>query len=133
MNMKAPSPEAPSPDPITADGRRGIPTGALRLLKALSCESRLSILCHLSTGEQTVGCLADRVRLRQATVSQHLALLRADGLVTSRREAQRIWYALAPGPTAELLAVLRDLFCRWDAPAAAPIPPDHDGEHIHER
>src|SRR4029077_210539 len=64
------------------------------LLKALSNRHRLLIICQLIDGERSVGDLADFLSLRDSTVSQHLALLRKDGLVAARRDAQTIYYSI---------------------------------------
>ena len=68
---------------------------AAQLLKALASPVRLKILCQLVDGEKAVGQLAELLQARDALVSQHLALLRKDGLVRTRREAQTIWYSIA--------------------------------------
>lgn len=81
-------------------------------LKALSHESRLLILCALSEGEKSVGELEDLLAQRQATVSQQLARLRLDGLVTTRREGQMIYYSLANDDVRAVLATLYEVFCR---------------------
>ena len=70
------------------------------LLKALANRHRLLIVCQLIDGERSVGELAEFLGLRDSTVSQHLALLRKDGLVTSRRDGQTIWYSIASDPGA---------------------------------
>ncbi len=69
------------------------------------------ILCHLGSGEKSVGELEQLLDLRQAAVSQMLARLRDDGLVTTRREGKTIFYALADEKTAEVIAMLYRLFC----------------------
>lgn len=84
---------------------------AAQLLKALANEHRLLILCTLSEGELSVGELNGRVALSQSALSQHLALLRRDGLVQTRRVSQQIFYSLAPGPAAQIITVLHDLYC----------------------
>lgn len=84
---------------------------AARLLKALANEKRLLLLCLLVEGERSVGELNARVDLSQSALSQHLAVLREDGLVTTRREAQTIYYALAPGPAQRIIATLHDIYC----------------------
>ena len=85
---------------------------AARLLRQLSNESRLLLLCHLAAeGEATVGALAEVVGLSQPALSQHLAKLREDGLVATRREAQAIHYRLVDPRVARVLALLRELFC----------------------
>ena len=89
---------------------------AARLLKALANERRLAILCHLGRGEMTVGQLADAVGLSLSALSQHLAKLRADGVVTARRRSQTIVYALASREAAAVIDVLAGLYC--PAPAA---------------
>ena len=85
------------------------------LLKALSNESRLLVLCNLTTGEKSVGQLQRQVGLSQSALSQHLARLREDGLVRTRRESQTIYYSLAGEAASRVIAVLYELYC---APAA---------------
>jgi ArsR family transcriptional regulator, virulence genes transcriptional regulator len=84
---------------------------ATRLLKALSNRSRLMILCSLARGELTVGQVNQRVPLSQSALSQHLAVLRKDGLVNTRRVAQTIYYTLADGPAARIIELLHDSYC----------------------
>jgi DNA-binding transcriptional ArsR family regulator len=85
---------------------------AARLLRLLANENRLLLLCHLAAGgEMTVGALAEAVGLSQPALSQHLAMLREDGLVASRKAAQATFYRLADPRAARVLALLRDLFC----------------------
>jgi ArsR family transcriptional regulator, virulence genes transcriptional regulator len=84
---------------------------ATRLLKALSNSSRLMVLCSLAQGELTVGQLNERVPLSQSALSQHLAVLRRDGLVRTRRSAQTIYYSLAVGPAGRLIETLHEIFC----------------------
>jgi DNA-binding transcriptional ArsR family regulator len=84
---------------------------AARLLRLLAHEKRLLVLCHLAgTGETNVSELAREVGLSQSALSQHLALLREDGLVATRRESQTIWYRLADPKAARLLGVLHELY-----------------------
>jgi DNA-binding transcriptional ArsR family regulator len=84
---------------------------ASELLKALSNRHRLLIICQLIDGERSVGELAEFLSLRDSTVSQHLALLRKDGLVSARREAQTIFYSIASEPAREVLKTLYLAFC----------------------
>src|SRR5690349_24323478 len=85
---------------------------AARLLRLLANERRLLLLCQLvAAGEMSVGTLAGAVGLSQPALSQHLAKLREDGLVATRRESQAVFYRLADPKAAHLLAVLRELFC----------------------
>jgi DNA-binding transcriptional ArsR family regulator len=72
---------------------------------------RLQILCVLAEGEQSVGALNRRIPLSQSALSQHLALLRDDGLVATRREAQTIYYSARPGPALDVIRVLHGHFC----------------------
>ncbi len=81
------------------------------LLKALSNRHRLLIICQLIDGERSVGDLGEFLGLRDSTVSQHLALLRKDGLVSARRDAQTIYYSIASDPAREVLKTLYQLFC----------------------
>jgi DNA-binding transcriptional ArsR family regulator len=81
------------------------------LLKALSNRHRLLIICQLIDGERSVGELAEFLNLRDSTVSQHLALLRKDGLVAARRDAQTIYYSIASAPAREVLKTLYQVFC----------------------
>lgn len=84
---------------------------AAQMLKALANESRLLVLCTLSEGELSVGELNERVDISQSALSQHLAVLRRDGLVTTRRESQTIYYSLPDGPVTEIIGVLHGIFC----------------------
>ncbi|MBJ7406082.1 MAG: helix-turn-helix transcriptional regulator [Bradyrhizobium sp.] len=84
---------------------------ASELLKALANRHRLLIICQLIDGERSVGELAEFLSLRDSTVSQHLALLRKDGLVSARREAQTIFYSISSEPAREVLKTLYQAFC----------------------
>lgn len=84
---------------------------AAAFLKALAHEGRLMILCHLNTGEKSVGELETLLSSRQAAVSQQLARLRIDGLVKFRRDGKTIYYSLADGKSERTIALLYDLFC----------------------
>lgn len=86
------------------------------ILRALANERRLLILCKLvERGESSVGALAEEVGLSQSALSQHLAKMREEGLVTFRRESQTLWYRIKDPRIEELFATLHNLFCR--APA----------------
>jgi len=84
---------------------------ASELLKALANRHRLLIICQLIDGEHSVGELAEFLSLRDSTVSQHLALLRKDGLVSARRDAQTIFYSIASEPARDILKTLYQAFC----------------------
>jgi DNA-binding transcriptional ArsR family regulator len=81
------------------------------LLKALSHESRLLLLCLLAEKERSVGELEEILSLRQPTVSQQLARLRFDDLVTTRREGKTIYYSIANEDVRRLIEVIYDIFC----------------------
>jgi ArsR family transcriptional regulator, virulence genes transcriptional regulator len=81
------------------------------LLKSLSNRHRLLIICQLIDSERSVGELAEFLGLRDSTVSQHLALLRKDGLVSARRDGQTIHYSIASEPAREVLKTLYQVYC----------------------
>ena len=83
---------------------------AARLLKLLANEQRLVVLCRLSSGEMSVTELGEHVDLSQSALSQHLAKLRADKLVATRRDAQTIYYRLADPIAERLVGVLCELY-----------------------
>jgi ArsR family transcriptional regulator len=85
---------------------------AATLLKAMANEARLLVLCHLAeSGELSVGELVDRIDLSQSALSQHLARLREEGLVATRKDAQTVFYSVCDPRAGQLLALLNDLFC----------------------
>ena len=84
---------------------------AALLMKALSNRNRLMILCRLTGGERQVGDLAAEVGLSQSALSQHLALLRQDGLVTARRQGVAMHYAIADPAVARVIALLAEIYC----------------------
>ena len=90
---------------------------AAQLLKALGNRHRLSILCLLLDGEKSVGQLVPLVGLSQSALSQHLARLRHDGLVRTRRSAQVIYYTLEGAQARALLETLHGLYCCGSEPA----------------
>lgn len=87
---------------------------AARLLKHLAHETRLLVLCHLWEHELSVGELNRRIDVSQSVLSQHLAVLRTDGVVDTRREAQSIFYRLADPKAQRILALLHELYCPAD-------------------
>ncbi|ALK09449.1 ArsR/SmtB family transcription factor [Blastochloris viridis] len=80
-------------------------------LKALANRYRLMVLCELHRGERSVGELQDMVGLSQSALSQHLARLRADALVATRRDGHTIFYSIASPGVSRVIAVLYDLYC----------------------
>ena len=92
---------------------------ASTLLKAMSNQSRLLILCQLNEGEKSVGELERIVGLSQSALSQHLARLRRDKLVKTRREAQTIFYSLHGDEALRVINTLYGLYCDTSSNAAA--------------
>jgi DNA-binding transcriptional ArsR family regulator len=84
---------------------------AARLLKSVSNEYRLMVLCQLVEGEKSVGELERLVGLSQSALSQHLARLRRENIVHTRRQAQTIYYSLACDDTSRLIKALHDIYC----------------------
>jgi DNA-binding transcriptional ArsR family regulator len=84
---------------------------AAALLKSLANPHRLLILCVLGEGEMSVGALNERIALSQSALSQHLAVLREEGLLNARREAQTIYYSVRPGPALDIIRVLHGHYC----------------------
>lgn len=83
------------------------------ILRALANERRLMILCKLvEFGEATVGTLVDAVGISQSALSQHLAKMREERLVTFRRESQTLWYRIADPRIEQLFATMHQLFCK---------------------
>jgi DNA-binding transcriptional ArsR family regulator len=89
------------------------------LLKAMSNEHRLLILCQLLPGEKSVGELERLIGLSQSALSQHLARLRRDTLVQTRRQAQTIYYSLAGTDATAVINTLYSLYCKPEEPRAA--------------
>lgn len=87
------------------------------LLKSLANRHRLLIVCQLVEGERSVGELVAFLNIRDSTVSQHLALLRKDGLVTTRRDGQTIWYSIANPIARTVIETLYQAYC-----ASPPTP-----------
>ena len=83
---------------------------ASRLLKLMSSEQRLMILCKLSDGEQSAGELTELVGLSQGAASQHLQKMKAEGLVDTRRDAQTIYYRLADDAARQVIDLLCNIY-----------------------
>jgi DNA-binding transcriptional ArsR family regulator len=84
---------------------------ASSLLGALSNEKRLVILCQLVDQERSVSDLTERLGAPQSTISQHLGVLRREGLVETRRDAQTLYYSLAGNEARAILETLQALYC----------------------
>ena len=87
---------------------------ASEFLKALSHETRLLLLCLLSEKERSVTDLENSLSLRQPTISQQLARLRLDGLVTTRREGKTVYYSIADDDIKRVIALLHEIFCKGE-------------------
>ena len=98
-----------TPDPESMRKHAG---EAARMMKAFGNENRLMVLCALADGELSVSELLERVDLSQSALSQHLAILRREDLVTTRREAQSIYYSLSSPAAGRVINVLHDTYCR---------------------
>ncbi len=107
----------------SADFHLKLPRAAA-LLKAMSNQHRLAILCHLGLGERSVGELERLVGLSQSALSQHLSRLRQHGVVATRRDAQTIFYSLKGEEARRVIQTLHALYC---ADAAEP-PEARTGE-----
>lgn len=96
---------------VDLDRLRAAAGDAAATLRAFGNEDRLLLLCELSQAERSVGELADRTGIVQPTLSQQLAVLRAQELVATRREGKQVFYSIADRRTLELLKTLHRLFC----------------------
>ncbi|RAI44519.1 ArsR/SmtB family transcription factor [Rhodoplanes roseus] len=96
-------------------------TEACTLLRALASPHRLMMVCALLERERSVGELAEALGMRIPNASQHLTLLRKDGLVTARRDGQTVWYAIASPEARDLLTALHRVYCT--PVPVCPAPP----------
>ena len=87
---------------------------ATDMLKLLGHPDRLMVLCQLKNGEASVGELSRMLNIKQSPLSQHLARMRHEGVVESRREAQTIYYRLSGDKVAQIVTVLYELYCVTD-------------------
>jgi DNA-binding transcriptional ArsR family regulator len=99
------------PAPTDFGALRANAAQAARLLRALSNENRLMLLCLLFEGEKTVGELNESLPLSQSALSQHLAVLREEGMVNTRREGQSIYYELGSQPAQRVIQTLHSVYC----------------------
>ena len=86
-------------------------TQASELMRTLGHKDRLMILCHLISGEKSVGGLVRLLEIPQSPLSQHLARMRKEKLVTTRREAQTIYYSIASGEAMRMVELMHELYC----------------------
>lgn len=103
---------------------------ASNLLKSLGNGTRLMILCHLSQGEMSVGALQAIIGITQSALSQHLARLRRDGLVDTRRESQTIYYSLASPEAARVIATLYEMYCAPQPQHPTAASANNNGETV---
>lgn len=96
---------------LDAEEMIGRAQDAANLLKALAHEGRLMIMCHLSSGEKSVTELETLLESRQAAVSQQLARLRLEGLVSCRREGKVIFYSLSDRRAARVVELIYEMYC----------------------
>lgn len=81
------------------------------LMKTLGHKDRLMVLCHLTSGEKSVGELAALLDIPQSPLSQHLARMRKESMVTTRREAQTIYYSIASSEAARFVELMHEIYC----------------------
>lgn len=112
-NPVHPSHECPhlSAAPATTSELEDSAHSAARLLKLLASEQRLLILCKLIDRECSVGELSEHIHLTQSATSQHLARMRAEGLVDTRRDAQTIYYRLKDPAAIRIIRTLSEIYC----------------------
>ncbi len=84
---------------------------ASELMKTLGHKDRLMVLCHLSSGEKSVSQLAGLLDIPQSPLSQHLARMRKEELVSTRREAQTIYYSIASPQATRMVQLMHELYC----------------------
>ncbi len=101
--------EAASLDTMRAEAER-----ASSLMKTLGHAGRLMVLCHLADHEMSVGEIAESLEMSQSALSQHLARMRAEGLVETRRESQTVYYRLADGDARQVIESLYRIYCPSD-------------------
>lgn len=86
--------------------------GASTMMKTLGHSGRLMVLCHLAEGEKSVGELVDILDIPQSSLSQHLARMRAEDLVETRRQAQTVFYRLKEGDVRRIIEMLYKIYCQ---------------------
>jgi DNA-binding transcriptional ArsR family regulator len=111
MNADRRSPSGRPASRLDFEAMKRNASAAVSLLKGLANESRLMIVCVLAEGEHSVGQLNRRIKLSQSALSQHLAVLREQGMVLTRRESQTIYYRLSDHTTVDIIELLHDVYC----------------------
>lgn len=101
---------------MDTDTLRSAAARSVAALKLLANEDRLMLMCQLSQGEMCVSELEAQLGIRQPTLSQQLGVLRAEGVVSTRRQGKNIYYCVADTAMLEIMAVLYRLYCPKEAP-----------------
>ena len=96
-------------------GRKEDIEQAARAMKAMAHPLRLSVLCVLGDQEVSVQDIVDAVGTSQSNVSQHLAILRGKGILRTRKDANRVYYAVSDNRTLQLIGMMREVFCGIEA------------------
>ena len=109
--MNAPAEKLMNNPPIDAAQMAKAAQQASDLMKTLGHKDRLMVLCHLSLGEKSVGELAGLLEIPQSPLSQHLARMRKENLVSTRREAQTIYYSIASPEAARVVKLMHEVYC----------------------
>jgi DNA-binding transcriptional ArsR family regulator len=113
-NLNSPTKSVKDDSPIDPRRMAVAASKASELMKTLGHKDRLMVLCHLSSGEKSVGELARLLDIPQSPLSQHLARMRKEKLVTTRREAQTIYYAIASQEAARMVQLMHEIYCSDD-------------------
>ncbi len=111
---------------LAFDDMRSAADAASELLKALASSHRLMIVCRLIDGEQTVGALAAALGVRESLVSQHLAVLRRERIVSARRDAQSMLYAVSSPRARALVETIARQFCTPAVPRDVALDQSFD-------
>ncbi len=96
------------------DNNMGGAEKAASFLKSLANKNRLMILCELSTGEKSVTQIIEKTGIAQTSVSQHLAKLKQEGIVSFRRDHRILYYSISNDAVLDIMSILYDLFCKDD-------------------
>ncbi len=101
---------------LTTDELKDIASEASDFLKQLANEQRLMILCHLIDGERSVSQLQELLGLEQSSISQHLARLRTQGIITARRNSRQKYYSITDEKVLQVIGLLHSMYCEPRGP-----------------
>ena len=101
---------------LTSDELKIIAGEASGFLKQLANQQRLMILCHLADGEKSVSQLQVLLGIEQSSISQHLAKLRKQGIITARRNSQSKYYSIADQNALQVIELLHSMYCEPNGP-----------------